>query len=191
MFAEAQKKGVHMRFSPTALLMVATLVFSGVAVAQPRPGGGPKPPGGGSGPSGGGAPAGLIVKLQAEQIAQLFSEAGFQSKIIDNNNTHMIQTLFWTDQVFSGAIPEACEKDGSGCHAFKVFANLGPDTGVSQAWIDAWNNNWLYVRASKTQDGSLIFTWDVALLTGVTADYVRVSAKLFKTIVDSSSDFKP
>jgi hypothetical protein len=62
---------------------------------------------------------------------------------------------------------------------------------VSQAWIDGWNNSWLYVRASKAQDGSLIFSWDVALLTGVTADYIKTSAQLFKTIVDGSTDFKP
>jgi hypothetical protein len=181
-----------MRFTTRAVLMVAALAFAAAATAQPRPGGGPgpKPPAGG-GPNPGSAPGGLIVKLQAEQIAQLFNESGFQSKVVDNNNIHMVQTLFWTDQVFSGAIPQACDKDGSGCHAFKIFANLGPETGVSQAWIDAWNNDWLYVRVYKAKDGSLIFSWDVALLTGVTPDYVRTSAKLFKSIVDDSSDFKP
>jgi hypothetical protein len=178
-----------MRFAIKATLAVAAVVFAATAHAQPRPGGG----GGGHPPSGGGggAPAGMIVKLKAEQIAQLFNDAGFQSKVVDNDGTHMVVTSFWSDQVFSGAIPQSCEKDGSGCHAFKLFANLGADTGVSQAWVDAWNNNWLFVRAYKLENGSLIFAWDVALLTGVTPDYVKTTAKLFKTIVDESSDFKP
>jgi hypothetical protein len=177
-----------MRLAMKTILVVAAVVYAATAHAQPKPGGGGgHPPSGG----GGGAPAGMIVKLKAEQIAQLFNDAGFQSKVVDNDGTHMVVTGFWSDQVFSGAIPQSCEKDGSGCHAFKLFANLGSDTGVSQAWIDAWNNNWLFVRAYKLENGSLIFAWDVALLTGVTPDYVKTTAKLFKTIVDESSDFKP
>ena len=88
----------------------------------------------------------------------------------------MVLVAFWNDQIFSGAIPQACEKDGSGCHSFKLFANLGKDTGVDQAWINAWNNSYYYVRAFKLQDGQLIFEWNVALLTGVTPDYIKLAA---------------
>ncbi len=181
-----------MRLTTKAILVMASLVIAVAAGAQPRPGGG-KPPGGGppGGGGGGGAPTGTIIKIQADQIAQLFNDAGFRSKVIDNNNTHMVQTEFWSDQVFSGAIPQACEKDGSGCHGYKLFANLGTDSGVDQAWVDAWNSSWLYVRAVKLKNGALIFYWDVALLTGITPDYVKGSAVLFKAIVDASSDFKP
>jgi hypothetical protein len=93
--------------------IVAVLIFSAVAGLQPRPRSGPKP-GGGGGAAGSGGPSALIVKTQAEQIAQLFSEAGFQSKAIENDKIHMVQTKFWNDQIFSGVIPIGCEQDGSG-----------------------------------------------------------------------------
>jgi Putative bacterial sensory transduction regulator len=172
-----------------AILVVAALAIVAAAYAQPRPGG-RGPSGGGGGGGGGGAPGGLIVKIQAQNLAQLMNDAGFASKLIDNSGP-VVLVAFWNDQIFSGAIPQACEKDGSGCHSFKLFANLGKDTGVDQAWINAWNNSYYYVRAFKLQDGQLIFEWNVALLTGVTADYIKLAAIAFKSAVDESTNFKP
>ena len=117
------------------------------------------------------------------------NDAGFASKLIDNNGP-VVLVAFWNDQIFSGAIPQACEKDGSGCHSFKLFANLGKDTGVDQAWINAWNNSYYYVRAFKLQDGQLIFEWNVALLTGVTPDYIKLAAIAFKSAVDEFDQFQ-
>jgi hypothetical protein len=77
--------------------VLALLVFivAVAADAQPRPGGGRGPSGGGGG--GGGTSGGLIVKIQAEQLAQLMKDAGFPSKVIDNNGK-IVQTVFWNDQ---------------------------------------------------------------------------------------------
>jgi hypothetical protein len=181
-----------MRFTVRALVVTASLVLAAAAVAQPRPGGGgprpptPPPPGGGDG-----APGGMIVKINAEQLAQLFTEAGFPSKVIDNNKTHMVQTQFWTEDVFSGAIPEACDDDGSGCHVFKIFANLGADAGITDAWINAWNSRYWFARAYKLDNGALIFAFDVPLWTGLTPDYIKTAAAMFKKSVDESTDFKP
>jgi hypothetical protein len=186
------QKETHMRFTTKAILVVASLVLAATASAQPRPGGGaPKAPGGGAPAPGGGAPGGLIVKIQAEQIAQLFNEAGFRSKVIDNNKIHMVQTEFWSDQVFSGAIPGGCEKDGSGCHWMQLFANLGTDSGVDQAWMDAWNGRWYGVRVHKLDNGAVVFYFDVPMLSGVTPDYIKAAGAVFKAIVDASTDFKP
>lgn len=174
-----------MRLTTKAILTVVALVFALSANAQPRPGGG------GSAPSGGpsGAPSGLITKITLEQLAKLFSAAGFQSKVVDNGGK-MVQTVFWSPDIYGGALGESCEKDGSGCHAFKIFVNFGKST-VDQKWVDAWNNSWLYVHASVANNGSLIFDWDVGLLTGVTPEYIETAVKLFKQIVDQSTDFKP
>lgn len=169
-----------------ALLLLAVAV---AADAQPRPGGGRGPSGGGGG-GGGGTSGGLIVKIQAEQLAQLMKDAGFPSKVIDNNGK-IVQSVFWNDQIFSGIIPQGCEKDGSGCHSLKLFANLGKDTGTDQAWLDAWNSSYFYVRAYKLKDGQLIFEWNIALLNGVTPDYIKLAATFFKSTVDEFTDFKP
>jgi hypothetical protein len=177
-----------MRFFKVASLVLVALVLTVSAHADPKPGG-PRPGGGGPSPGGGNAPSGLVVNVQPEQMAQILTQAGFQSKAVDNGGTHMVRSLFWSEDIFSGLIPEVCDKDGP-CHAYKLFANLGKDSGVNQAWIDAWNSRWLYVHATLS-DGSLIFAWDVAVLTGVTPEYVASTAKLFVAIVNESTDFKP
>jgi hypothetical protein len=164
------------------------MLFAATANAQPRPGGGGHSPSGGGGSSAGG----LIIKIQADQVAQLLNDAGFPSKVIETKNgDHMVVSAFWNDQIFSGAIPEACEKDGSGCHAVMLFANLGKDTGVDEAWLDAWNKSYWYTHVFKLDSGELVFYWHVGLLTGVTPDYIKLAAKLFKANVDASTDFKP
>jgi hypothetical protein len=71
-----------------------------------------------------------------------------------------------------------------------LFANLGKESSVNQDWINAWNDRMLYVRATNHKD-ALIFTWQVALLTGVTPDYIKYAASGFKYLVDQSTDFKP
>jgi Putative bacterial sensory transduction regulator len=170
--------------STRVLLAAIAILCSVSANAQPRPGGG----GGSPGPRG--APAGgMLTKVTVEQMAQLFKAAGFKSQVVENNGTKMVQTVFWTSDIFGGAIPLGCEKDNSGCHGMKVFANLGKAT-VDQNWVDAWNDYYFYVRASRSS-GNLIFTWDVAFLTGVSPEYVQTAIQWFKQIVDQSTDFKP
>ena len=56
--------------------------------------------------------------------------------------------------------------------------------------MNAWNNKYYFVRAYVTSDGNLIFDWDM-LLVSASPDEIVLMAKLFKQIVDQSSDFKP
>jgi hypothetical protein len=184
-----------MRFSTKAILVVASLALAATASAQPRPGGGgPKPPGGGGGgggSGGGGAPAGaLINSAENEQLAQLFNAANFKSAVVElKNGNHVVKIEFWPG-VYSGAYPIFCT-EGKDCLGYQIFVNLGGDSGVDQAWLDAWNRSWPYVRAYKLQSGELIFQADVLVRGGVTPQYIQNTASVFKTIVDKSSDFKP
>ena len=179
-----------MRLTGKVLLTLAALVLATASNAQPRPGGGGPIPGPGPSPGPGpGSSSGQLTKVTVEQMAQLFGSAGFQAQVVQNGNLKMVRAVFWTADIFGGAIPEACEKDGSGCHAMKVFANLGKAT-VDQNWINGWNNTWLYVRCSIA-GGNLIFAYDIGLFTGVSPEYIVTGIKLFKAIVDKSTDFKP
>src|SRR5262249_2050758 len=117
------RRALPMRLSAITLLTAVALAFSTTANAQPRPGGG-GPKGGPTTPRGG-TPGGLLQKLTLDQMAQLFTAAGFKAQAIDNNGTKMVQAILWTQDIFAGAFPEACEKDNSGCRAMKIFANLG------------------------------------------------------------------
>jgi hypothetical protein len=172
-----------MRFATRAVTFVAAFSFVVAASAQPRPGQGSSPP-----PAS--AETGSIAKVEVDQFAQLFTDAGFKSKVIVlKNKSRIVQTEFWPG-VYSGVIPQACNKEGE-CRAYQIFANLGKDnTGVTRKWIDAWNVQKLFVKAILS-NGALIFVWDIALLAPVSPDYIKQSAKVFKYLVDLSTDFKP
>jgi hypothetical protein len=175
-----------MRLITGSIVIAVAIAFAVTASAQPPRPGGRKPKG-----EGDQAPQGMIVKIQPEQIAKLFTDAGFNSKVVEmKDKSRLVQTEFWSGDVWSGAIPLVCEKDGSGCHGMMLFANLGKESSVNQDWINAWNDRMLYVRATNHKD-ALIFTWQVALLTGVTPDYIKYAASGFKYLVDQSTDFKP
>jgi Putative bacterial sensory transduction regulator len=177
-----------MRFLTRVILIVAAVTLAAAASAQgPRPGGGPKPGGGG----GGGTPGGTITGFNPDQIAQLFNSAGFKSQVVENNKAKMVQTLFWPDanDIFSGAFGIYCNDKGQ-CGGMTTFANLGKVEAADAAWLNAWNSRYYFVRAYVTKEGNLIFDWDT-LLVNVSPDDIVLTAKLFKQIVDQSSDFKP
>ncbi len=186
---------------------VLALVFAlagGAAMAQPRPGGGNVSGGvsggGGGKPGGGGgaAPQGLIQQFNAEQLAQLFTAAGFASevyenKIDDKTTVRMVRTQFWPNDTstFGGAYGVSCLTDHpDNCQGAAVFVNLGK-ANVDAAWLNAWNSRIYYVRASNNDDGSLIFTYYLMFAPGVSADWVKVAVATFKGAVDLSTDFKP
>ena len=91
--------------------------------------------------------------------------------------------------IFSGAFGLDCDNKNN-CYAMRVFANIGKDPSANAAWMTSWNNKMPFVRVYNDKDGNLIFAWDT-LLTGVSPDDVVVTAKIFKQLVDLSSDFKP
>jgi hypothetical protein len=183
-------------FARVLVFMVAIL-FAGAAAAQPRPGGGGAPGNGAPGPAPS-APSGLIVQFNAQQIAQLFSAAGFASEVYDNKVddktvTRMVRTQFWPNDTatFGGALPIWCKTaDVSICNGASIFVNLGKST-VDARWINAWNNQIYFVRAYTLDDGSLIFKYDLMLQPGVTPDYLKTAIAAFKAAVDMSTDFKP
>jgi hypothetical protein len=185
-FAEG---GLRMRFLKGAILIVAAIAFAAAASAEgPRPGGGPKPGGGGGT---GGATGATVTGFNPDQIAQLFNTAGFKSQVVDNNKTKMVQASFWdANDIFSGAFGIYCNDKGQQCGGMTTFANLGKVGSADAAWVNAWNNKYYFVRAYITSDGNLIFDWDT-LLVNASPDEIVLMAKLFKQIVDQSSDFKP
>jgi hypothetical protein len=179
-----------MRFLARAILIVAAVAFTATASAQgPRPGGGPKPGGGGGG---GSAPGATVNGFNPDQIAQLFNAAGFKSQVVENNKSKMVQTLFWPDanDIFAGSFGIFCNDKGQQCGGMTTFANLGKVDAADAAWLNAWNSRYYFVRAYVTKDGNLIFDWDT-LLANVSPDDIVLTAKVFKQIVDQSSDFKP
>jgi len=174
-----------MRFTVPATLLLSAALFATAASAQPKPGGGGNPPT--TTPP---ADNGLIAQYNADQLAQLFTAAGFSSKVVvTKDNQRIVRTQFWPDTA-SGAEAAYCKKDGSTCNAYKLVAIISNEKNIADNWTNAWNSRYFFVRAYKDGD-DLVFTWDVLLYPGVSADYVKTTATIFKSIVDDSTDFKP
>ena len=175
-----------MRFFKAAIVFAA-ITISTVANAQPRPGGGGSTPAPASAPT---TTSGLITVYDANQIAQLFTAAGFPSSVsVGSDKVPYVQVQFWPNTV-AGVAPGYCNKDGTNCNAYKLIAIISNETSIGDAWTDAWNGYYYFVRAYK--DGTdLYFTWDILLAPGVTPDYIKTTASIFKSIVDDSTNFKP
>lgn len=174
----------------TALIMAAALVLAPAAGFALGPGTGGS---GGGGSNGGGstAPSGAVAGYSAQEISQLFTDAGFQSEVQkDKDNTQFVVGNFWGGSPYAIAYPYSCNADGSGCKVLQIFVNIGKNDQITQAWMDAWNTRQLFVKVVKMSDGSAVFDWDV-IITGVTPDYVKLVAALFKQQLDASSSFKP
>jgi len=149
-------------------------------------------------PGGSGAPpstvptAGTITQFNAAQFAQIFTAAGFPSTASlggSDNKTPYVQINMWgttTDTEIDGS---ACDSNGT-CSAYSISTYLPNQQGIGDPWTDAWNAQWLYVKAMKVGD-TLVLKWNVFLGPGVTRDYVAATAAQYKAVVDNASTFNP
>jgi len=143
------------------------------------------------------APAsGLITKITPQQVAQLVanavSGATISPQITKNNDgTSLVTFPVWGSGVYSAINVENCEQDGSGCYVLDFFANFGKQPTLTQAWMNAWNDQFYIARVYPLSNGEIVFAADLVMLSGVTPDYVTAFAGFFKQVVDNASTFKP
>jgi hypothetical protein len=180
-----------MRLVLRAALILSAVAFASAATAQPTPGGAaPSTTPSTTTPSTAAPSGGLITQFNADQVAQLFTAAGFASKsgVEQDNKTPMVSTQFWPN-ITSGVIGNACDSNNA-CPAYTILAIFPNEQAINDTWTDGWNSKFLFIKAYKDGD-NLIFEWDVMLAPGVTPDYVEATAQVFKAIVDQSTNFKP
>jgi putative sensory transduction regulator len=175
------------------LLVVAVLGF-GAAVANAQvvlPGNNAPAPTPQAAPA-----SGLITKITAQQVAQLVTNAvsgvTISPQITNNSDgTFLVTFPVWGSAVYSAISVENCEQDGSGCYVLDFFANFGKQPTLTTSWMNAWNDQFYIARVYPLSTGETVFTADLAILTGVTPDYVTAFAGFFKQVVDNASTFKP
>ena len=108
----------------------------------------------------------------------------------NNDGTSLVTFPVWGSGVYSAITVENCEQDGSGCYVLDFFANFGKQPSLNAAWMNAWNDQFYIARVYPLSNGEVVFTADLAILTGVTPDYVTAFAGFFKQVVDNASTFK-
>ena len=178
-----------MRSIVKIMIVITTLVLAATAGAQPRPGA-PRPGAGGGGDGAAGADGSMITFVQNEQLARIFTAAKFKSSVEKlKNGVQIVKMEIWPD-TYSAAYPIFCKNDGTECGGYQIFVNLG-DTGVNDAWIQAWNARYSFVRTYMLSKDQQIFEFDEFTQGGVTSQNIALSAAVFKKVVEESSDFKP
>jgi hypothetical protein len=181
-----------MRSLSSAILVLASLALGAPAVAQPVIGPGPGP-----------APAptpvsgGMIIKITAEQLAQILGGMKINGQAVQTSiksfkdGTSIVITPLWGPQVYSGVLTELCEKDGSGCHWLEYFANLGKQSSVDTQWMNAYNSRFFGMKSYTLKDGALVLQIDMPLWPGVSPQDIGWHMIYFKNAVDDSFKFKP
>jgi hypothetical protein len=179
-------------------IMLAPLLFASAAGAQPvLPGAGPAQPQPGAGAPAAAAPSGMITKLNGQQAMQVLSGLTYNDKPVaaslqtNSDGTWTIALPFWGSQIYSGAVLDVCEKDGSGCYWVDFFVNLGNQSTIDAKWINAYNNSYYGARAYTANNGTLVIDYPVWVLPGVTQDYLLKSLGMFTSSIENAMKFKP
>ena len=157
-----------MRSLATTIIVIAALAFARTATAQPvfpHPGGGPA-----NTPSAEQQSA-LITKLTPDQVVQLLNAASIPSESWKTTNTTNGLWRSSGERTSTAVSLRIIVINDGGCRTLEIFANFGKSPSVNQAWLNAWNRSKVSVKAYRSSN-NLIFSYDLPLFTGVTADYI-------------------
>ncbi len=73
--------------------------------------------------------------------------------------------------------------------------NSGPgsaaDPSLNLEFVNAWNTQWRFAKANLDNEGNLVFTSDLFLDGGVTAENIKLSAGLFDYLLGELNQFNP
>ena len=180
---------MRLRLSSVIIGCAAALMVAGLVHAQPRIG----PPAGPSGPGPGPAPApaqtgGLITGTTADLTARAMQEAGFTDvRVVDSQGTRHVVGKAGETPVLAAHL--FCKENT--CLAISWMVFFGEQKGIDWNYINAWNSTHTFARLSRNNQGHLVFDYDVALLGGVTAEYIKTSGAVFATRLKELFEFKP
>jgi hypothetical protein len=162
------------------------VAMAGIVHAQPQIG----PPGGGGG--GGGQPApsstGIINGTTADLTASAMQEAGFTDvRVVESNGVkHVVGKAGETPVV---ALHMYC-KEGT-CLAISYMVFFGEQTSIGWDYVNAWNSRNTFARLSRNSKNNLVFDYDVLLIGGVTAQYIKTAGMIYAQRLKELFQFKP
>jgi hypothetical protein len=163
-----------MRLFSVFAAIVFSFLVSGQAFAQI----GPKGAGGGGG--------GVVSRVTPEQLASMLNAAGYKSQVkTGNNNQKFIASSIHGFNTV--VVPFDCNAQGCGNLQYIVWFN----DKVNLDFVNAWNNQYRFAKASIDSDGDVAFSIDVFLDGGVTAENIVNYAKVFDYMLGEIGKFKP
>lgn len=128
-----------------------------------------------------------ISRIQPDKLAAILTAAGYPSQVqSDNSGTYIATTM----SGFNASVyPYDCKAQG--CSSIQFSAAFGADASLTLEFVNAWNAQWRFAKANLDGEGNLIFTADMFLDGGVTAENIKLNAGLFDYLLGELSQFNP
>ena len=133
------------------------------------------------------APGGLIARIQPDELASLLTAAGYQAQVQSDNNGKYVATTMSGYSVL--VFLYDCKPQG--CSSIQYWTGFGAAASLTLAFVNAWNTQWRFAKANLDDKGNLIFTSDVFLDGGVSADNIKGTASLFDYLLGELNKFSP
>ena len=86
-------------------------------------------------------------------------------------------------------VPYDCKAQG--CSSIQFWTGFSADAFLNLAFVNAWNTQWRFAKANLDSQGNLVFTSDLFLDGGVTAENIKMSAGLFDYLLGELNQFNP
>jgi hypothetical protein len=138
------------------------------------------------GPKGQPSAAGQVLsRITPEQLAAALTQAGFRSQVTTGNNEKYVKSTMHGFNIT--VILKDCNNQGCGNYGFVTWFG----DKVNLDFVNAWNNQWRFAKASIDSDGDLEFSSDVLVAGGVTLENVKENAKAFDSLLGALTEFKP
>jgi len=128
-----------------------------------------------------------ISRIQPDKLAAILTAAGYPSEVqSDNSGSYVATTMSgFTVLVF----PYDCKAQG--CSSIQFWTGFTADPTFTLEFVNAWNTQWRFAKANLDNEGNFIFTSDLFLDGGVTAENIKLSAGLFDYLLGELNQFNP
>jgi Putative bacterial sensory transduction regulator len=133
------------------------------------------------------APGGVISRIQPDDLAAILTAAGYRSEVQSDNSGKYVATTMSGYSVL--VFPYDCKAQG--CSSIQFWTGFSADPALDLEFANAWNTQWRFAKANLDVQGNFIFTSDVFLDGGVTAENIKASAGLFDYLLGELNQFNP
>ncbi len=133
------------------------------------------------------APGGVISRIQPEDLASILTAAGYRSQVQSDNTGKYVATTMSGYSVL--VFLYDCKAQG--CSSIQFWTGFGGDQALNLEFANAWNTQWRFAKANLDDQGNFIFTYDIMLDGGVSAENIKVGAGLFDYLLGELNQFSP
>jgi hypothetical protein len=128
-----------------------------------------------------------MSRIQPDKLAAILTAAGYPSEVQSDNSGLYVATTMSGFNVT--VVPYDCKAQG--CGSIQFWTGFSADPSIDLEFVNAWNNQWRFAKTSLDTQGNLIFTADMFLDGGVTAENIKLNAGLFDYLLGELNQFNP